>query len=238
MTSTLIPPAAGAPHDDPAAIERQLRASGGRSDRTFRNLCYLAAAVVLGVLGLITVTMVGRSTDALDWMGLDFITSRRWNPPEQIYGILSFIWGTVYTATIALLLAVPISLGIALFITQVAPTWLRRIMVYVIDLLAVIPSVVIGLWGVLVLAPNILGFYSWLSDTFDGWPILGSIFGDNPQGRSFFTASIVLAVMITPIIVSLSREVIETTPAFEKEAALALGAVSYTHLTLPTIYSV
>jgi phosphate transport system permease protein len=137
------------------------------------------------------------------------------------------MWGTVYTATIALLLAVPVSLGIALFITQVAPTWLRRIMVYVIDLLAVIPSVVIGLWGVLVLAPNLFGFYGWLSDTFDGWPILGAVFGDNPQGRSFFTASIVLAVMITPIIVSLSREVIETTPAFEKEAALALGATRW-----------
>jgi len=208
-------------------IEAQLHAGGGRADRSFRNVCYAAGAVVLGVLGLITVTMIGRSTKALDWMGLDFFTARRWNPPQQIYGILSFIWGTVYTSTIALVLAVPVSLGIALFITQVAPTWLRKLMVYVIDLLAVIPSVVIGLWGVLVLAPNILGFYSWLSDTFDGWPILGSIFGDNPQGRSFFTASIVLAVMITPIIVSLSREVIETTPQFEKEAALALGATKW-----------
>ena len=229
MTSTLTPEQAGAP--DPgaerAAIERELHSGGGGSDRAFRNLSYGAGGAVLAVLGLITITMVGRSTDALDWMGIDLFTSRRWNPPKQVYGILSFIWGTLYTATIALALAVPVSLGIALFITQVAPSWLRKVMVYVIDLLAVIPSVVIGLWGVLVLVPNILGFYKFLSRTIGSWPILGSIFGDNPQGRSFFTASIVLAVMITPIIVSLSRSVIETTPQFEKEAALALGATKW-----------
>jgi phosphate transport system permease protein len=133
----------------------------------------------------------------------------------------------VYTATIAVAIAVPISLGIALFITQVAPRWLRAAMVYVIDLLAVVPSVVFGLWGVLVLAPHIGGFYGWLSRTFDGWPVLGTIFGPNPQERSFLTAAIILALMVTPIIVSLSREVIETTPQIEKEAALALGATKW-----------
>jgi phosphate transport system permease protein len=160
-------------------------------------------------------------------MGIEFFTSRRWSPPDQFYGILSYIWGTVYTAVIALLLAVPVSLGIALYITQVAPQRLKRIMIYVIDLLAVVPSVVFGLWGVLVLSEHIKGFYGWLSTTFDGWPVLGSIFGGNPQGRSFFTAGIILAIMITPIVVSLSREVIETTPTFEKEAALALGATRW-----------
>jgi phosphate transport system permease protein len=183
--------------------------------------------MVLLVLGLIAYTMVSRSTDALSHMGLDFFTSRRWSPPDEFYGILSYVWGTVYTAVIALTLSVPISLGIALYITQVAPLWLKKAMTYVIDLLAVVPSVVFGLWGVLVLSVHIKGFYKWLSATFDGWPVLGSIFGDNPQGRSFFTAGIILAVMITPIIVSLSREVIETTPTFEKEAALALGATRW-----------
>jgi phosphate transport system permease protein len=212
------------PPDD---LQHRLEPTGGRADRSFRYLAYAAGLTVLVVLGLITYTMVSRSSDALSKMGLDFFTSRRWNPPQQSYGILSYIWGTVYTALIALTLSVPVSLGIALFITQVAPGWLRRTMVYVIDLLAVVPSVVFGLWGVLVLSVHIRGFYVRLSDTFDGWPLLGSIFGPNPQGRSFFTAGIILAIMITPIIVSLSREVIETTPSFEKEAALALGATKW-----------
>ncbi|MCU1504189.1 MAG: phosphate transporter inner rane subunit PstC [Ilumatobacteraceae bacterium] len=182
---------------------------------------------MLAVLCLITLTMTGRSIKSLQHMGLDFFTSRSWNPPAQFYGILSFIWGTVFTATIAVLIAIPISLGIALFITQVAPRWLRSMMVYAVDLLAVVPSVVFGLWGVFVLAPHIGGFYGWLSRTFDGWPVLGTLFGPNPQTRSFLTAGIILALMITPIIVSLSREVIETTPQIEKEAALALGATKW-----------
>lgn len=205
----------------------ELAASGGSADQAFRVTAYAAGGVVLLVLGLVTYTMVSRSTDALSHMGLDFFTSRRWSPPDEFYGILSYVWGTVFTAVIALALSVPISLGIALFITQVAPRWLKKTMTYVIDLLAVVPSVVFGLWGVLVLSVHIKGFYGWLSGTFHGWPVLGTLFGDNPQGRSFFTAGIILAVMITPIVVSLAREVIDTTPAFEKEAALALGATRW-----------
>jgi phosphate transport system permease protein len=219
MTATITPP--------PDDFQQLLEPSGNKADQSFRLTAYAAGATVLIVLGLITYTMVSRSTDALSKMGLDFFTSRRWNPPKQSYGILSYIWGTVFTAFIALALSVPVSLGIALFITQVAPGWLRKTMVYVVDLLAVVPSVVFGLWGVLVLSVHIRGLYVWLSDTFDGWPLLGNVFGPNPQGRSFFTAGIILAIMITPIIVSLSREVIETTPSFEKEAALALGATKW-----------
>lgn len=218
MTDISTLPPTGAP---------QLEGSGGRADRAFRGTSYLAGGCVLLILGLIAFTMINRSTDALSHMGLDFFTSKRWNPPGKAYGILSYIWGTVYTALIALCLSVPLSLGIALYITQVAPVWLKKSMTYVIDLLAVVPSVVFGLWGVLVLSKHIKGFYGWLSSTFDGWPVLGSIFGGNPQGRSFFTAGIILAVMITPIVVSLAREVIETTPAFEKEAAWALGATRW-----------
>jgi phosphate transport system permease protein len=204
-----------------------LRSSRNGADRTFKSITYAAGALVLVILGLIAFTMTSRSTEALRHMGAKLFTSRIWDPPTRSYGILSYIFGTVYTSVIALVLAVPVSLGIALFITQVAPRWLRKVMIYVIDLLAVVPSVVFGLWGVLVLSHHIKGFYGWLSRTFHGWPVLGSIFGSEPQGRSFFTAGIILAVMITPIIVSLSREVIETTPQHEKEAALALGATQW-----------
>jgi phosphate transport system permease protein len=222
-TSTTTGPDADPLH----ALERELEGSGAPADQSFRMLAYAAGIMVLAVLGLITYTMVSHSTAALRHMGLDFFFTKRWSPPNQIYGILSYIFGTVYTAVIALTLSVPVSLGIALFITQVAPRWLRSSMTYVIDLLAVVPSVVFGLWGVLVLAKHLTGFYGWLSRTFDGWPVLGTIFGPNPQGKSFLTAGIILAIMITPIIVSLSREVIETTPQFEKEAALALGSTRW-----------
>ena len=204
-----------------------LHSEGGRGDRTFTGLTRLAGLLVLAVLGLITYTMVSRSGDALRHMGLDFFTSRRWNPPARQYGILSYIYGTIFTAVIALTLSVPVSLGIALFMTQIATPRLKRWLGTVIDLLAVVPSVVFGLWGVLVLARHIDGMYRWLSSTFHSWPILGSFFGGQPQGKSFLTAGLVLAVMIPPIIVSLSREVIDTTPQYEKEAALALGATRW-----------
>jgi phosphate transport system permease protein len=204
-----------------------LRGSGGGGDRSFTLLARLAGFLVLAVLGLITYTMVSRSGDALRHMGLDFFTSRRWNPPGRQYGILSYIYGTIFTAVIALTLSVPVSLGIALFLTQIATPRIKRWLSTAIDLLAVVPSVVFGLWGVLVLARHIDGFYKWLSSTFHSWPVLGSVLGGQPQGKSFLTAGLVLAVMITPIIVSLSREVIDTTPQFEKEAALALGATRW-----------
>jgi phosphate transport system permease protein len=172
-----------------------------RADLVFRSLSIGAAALVLIVLGAIALVMSTRGAPVLDAMGLSFLTSTRWSPAAALYGALPFIWGTLYTSAIALVLAVPISLGVALFITQIAPLRARRPLVYLLDLLAVVPSVVFGLWGILVLAPHL--------------------------GRSFLTAGIILAIMITPIITSLAREVIETTPANEKEAALALGATRW-----------
>ena len=178
-----------------------LRGTTQRADTAFRWLALGAAAVVLVVLGAIALVMANRARPVFEAMGLDFLVSRRWSPADALYGALPFLWGTLYTALIAVVLAVPVSLGVALFVTQVAPMRLRRPLVYVLDLLAVIPSVVFGLWGVLVLAPHI--------------------------GRSFLTAGVILAIMITPIITSLAREVIETTPPGEKEAALALGATRW-----------
>lgn len=181
----------------------ELRARSQHADRAFRWIAAAAAAFVLVILGLIAVTMTNRAMPVLDRMGFDFFTSKRWSAPDGIFGALPFIFGTIYTAVIAVAIAVPISLGVALFITQVAPPRLKKPMIYLIDLLAVVPSVVFGLWGVLVLSTH---------------------FG---LGRSFLTAGIILGIMITPIITSLAREVIETTPATDKEAALALGATRW-----------
>ena len=178
-----------------------LRGKPAPADTTFRWLALASAAIVLVILGLIALVMTGRALPVFREMGLSFFTSTRWSPPDGKFGALPFVWGTLYTSLIALVLAVPVSLGVALFVTQIAPPKLRRPLVYIIDLVAVVPSVVFGLWGILVLTPHI--------------------------GRSFLAAGIILAIMITPIITSLAREVIETTPPGEKEAALALGATRW-----------
>jgi phosphate transport system permease protein len=180
-----------------------LRGKRAYADTGFRWLAIVAASLVLLILGAIAVSMTARSWPVLGRMGLDFFTSRRWSPADKQNGALPVIWGTLYTAAIAVAISEPISLGVAMFVTQIAPRRLRMPIIYVLDLLAVVPSVVFGLWGVMVLSQH---------------------FG---LGRSFLTAGIILAIMITPIITSLAREVIETTPQNEKEAALALGATKW-----------
>jgi phosphate transport system permease protein len=211
-----------------AIVKTSLRARGGWADRIFSWVALAAAALVLVVLSLIAITMTRRSWAALDLMGPDFFTSSRWSPPDKFFGAAAFIFGTVLSATIAVLIAVPVSIGIALFVTQVAPRWMRRPIVYVTDLLAVVPSVVFGLWGVLVFSGAIKGFYGWLHDTFGGIPVVGDVFGPpSASGRAFLTAGIILAIMIIPIVTSLSREVIDTVPATDREGALALGATRW-----------
>jgi phosphate transport system permease protein len=178
-----------------------LRGNKQYADKAFGALAVGSAALVLLILGMIAITMTNRARPVLSHMGLDFFTSSKWSETDNVFGALPFIWGTIYTAVIAVALAVPVSLGVSLFITQVAPPWLKRPLVTLIDLLAVVPSVVFGLWGVMVLAPHL--------------------------NRSFLTAGIILGIMITPIITSLAREVIETTAQSDKEAAYALGATRW-----------
>ncbi len=205
-----------------------LHSKGGAADRSFRTVALLAGGLVLLILALIAFTTANRAWPAFRLMGLDWFTESRWAPNDDVFGALGFIVGTLISATIAIVLAVPVSLGIALFVTQVAPTWLRRPVIYLMDLLAVVPSVVFGLWGLKVLAPKLVGFYNDLHGWFGSVPVLGDIFGPPSQrGTAFFTAGIILAIMITPIVTSLAREVIDTTPAGEKEGALALGATRW-----------
>ena len=211
-----------------ATVKTSLRARGGWADRIFSWVALAAAALVLVVLSLIAITMTKRSWAALDLMGPDFFTSSRWAPPDKFFGAAAFIFGTLLSATIAVLIAVPVSIGIALFVTQVAPRWMRRPIVYVTDLLAVVPSVVFGLWGVLVFSGAIKGFYGRLHDTFGAIPVVGAVFGPpSASGRAFLTAGIILAIMIIPIVTSLSREVIDTVPTTDREGALALGATRW-----------
>jgi phosphate transport system permease protein len=183
--------------------------------------------VVLVILGLIAVSTTREAWPVFSHDGLRFLTSTRWAPNAEVFGSLPFVYGTVVTAIVALTLAVPVSVGIALFLSDVAPRRLRRPVSSLVDLLAAIPSVVYGLWGVVVLAPWLTGVYERVSDVTSPVPILSSLFAGPSTGRGLFTAGIILALMVTPIITSITREVFATVPAMTKEAAYALGATRW-----------
>jgi len=197
------------------------------ADHVFRVAALASGLSVLVVLALIAGSMAQKAWPAFRHSGLDFVTSSRWAPNVEVFGALAFVAGTLLVSVIALVFAVPVSIGIALFLSELAPRRLRRPVIYLIDLLAAIPSVVFGLWGLLVLAPAIVGVY----ETFGGWmesvPVLGTVFGPPYNGKSLFTAGLILALMITPIITSISREVFDTVPAAQKEAAFALSATRW-----------
>jgi len=200
-------------------------------DRLFRGSTLLAGALILVILVLIAYTVTNKSVPVFRAEGLDFFTERRWAPTKEIYGALSFIYGTAVTALLAVVISVPVSLGIALFTTQVAPPRMKKWLVSLTDLVAVVPSVVFGLWGIIFLAPKLVGAYKHVSGWFHGWPILGDVFGQTGAGRTFMTAGLILSVMITPIITSISREVIETCPQTDRDGALALGATRWEMIT-------
>ena len=206
--------------------EGPLHGGSRLADQLFRGVCLASGLLVLVVLGLILFSTTKEAMPAFRHEGLGFITSKNWNPADGHFGALAFIYGTLVVSAIALLLAVPVSLGLALFITELAPTRFRTPATYLIDLLAAIPSVVYGLWGILVFGPEIARLYTHLSTTFDGVPLLGNLTAV-PQGRSFMTAGIILAIMITPIVTSISKEVFATVPRDQKEAAWGLGATRF-----------
>jgi phosphate transport system permease protein len=180
----------------------------------------------LAILALIAYSTTKEAWPAFKQEGLGFITSTTWIPAENKYGALAFIYGTVLSSLIALVLAVPVSLGIALYANEAAPRRLRKPVIYVMDLLAAIPSVVYGLWGIIVLAPAIQPVYKAISGAVGDVPVLGWFF-NGESGRSYMTAGIILAIMITPIITSLSREVIATVPSAQREAAYGMGATRW-----------
>jgi phosphate transport system permease protein len=211
--------AAGSAH--PLAQRRPL------GDRTFQILALASGLLVLVILVLIAISTTQQSTSWFSTAGFSGIFSTNWDPATNHFGAMAFVYGTVITSVIAIIIAVPVSVAMALLLTEVVPRRWARPIVYVVDLLAVVPSVVWGLWGILVFAPWVQGIYSSIASGLKGLPVLGSLFGPPTSGASFFTAGIILAVMITPIVTSLSREVIATVPAIDKEGAYALGATRW-----------
>jgi phosphate transport system permease protein len=214
------------PAGTPAGSARALAERRPLGDRTFQALALGSGLLVLVILVLIAITTSQQSTSWFSAEGFKIFTNN-WNPSANQFGALAFLYGTAITAVIALVMAVPVSVGIALLLTEVVQPRRARPIVYVIDLLAVVPSVVWGLWGILVFAPWLQHIYTSIASGVNGVPVLGPLFGQPVSGASFFTAGIILAFMITPIVTSLSREVIATVPTIDKEGAYALGATRW-----------
>jgi phosphate transport system permease protein len=210
-----------------APLERTRRARLG--DVVTRRLVAIAAGGLIVLLGLIVFNVATGGSKALQKFGLGFLTSTKWIPTENIFGALPFIFGTLVTSAIALVLAVPVAVGLALFVTQICPKPIRAPLAALSDMLAAIPSVVYGLWGIFILAP-------WMGTTLEPAlrssigrvPVVGALFhGNTSGGYNFLTAGVILAVMILPIISSIAREVLSTVPRDLRDGAFALGATRY-----------
>jgi phosphate transport system permease protein len=192
----------------------------------FRGLTTAAGAMVLVIIVAIAIFLISKAVPSLRADTENFLTYKQWfpNDAKPNFGIAALAFGTVLTSVIALIVAVPIALGIALFLSHYAPKRLANPLGFVVDLLAAVPSVVFGLWGRDVLLEPVRDFSIWLNQYFGWVPIFG---GDGPFGRSVLLGSLVLAIMVLPIVTSLSREVFQQTPGMNEEAALALGATKW-----------
>jgi len=209
---------------EPAVSDGLSSSRGARADVVFRYLALAAAVAVLVILALITISTTRSAWPAFSHHGASYFFSTDWRPNQGHFGILPFVYGTAVISLIGVILAVPTSIGIALFATEVAPRRLSRGITFVMDLLASIPSVVFGLVGFIVLKVPLQRLFRSVGDGVSGIPVLRSLFGQGSAGISLLTAGIVLAIMITPIITSVTREVFGTVPRNDKEGALALGA--------------
>ena len=199
-----------------------------RADRWFRYALMGTVVFVLLALASAALAMLWGGREALQTQGLSFFLSTEWNPVENRYGALAPIYGTVVTAIIAMLLAVPISFGIAVFLTEVAPRWLRGPVSAAIELLAGIPSIIYGMWGLFVLVPVMTAHVTpWLNEHLGTVPGLGMLFRGPPLGIGILTAGLVLAIMVVPFITSVMREVFLTVPTRLKESAYALGSTRW-----------
>ncbi len=201
------------------------------ADTLFRFATAACASIVLILLAGMLIRTTWSAWPAFSHSGIGIITSNTWNPNLSQFGGLSFIYGTLVTSVIALVLAVPVSVLIALFLTEVAPAPIATPLGYVVDLLAAVPSVVYGLWGVFVLVPFVTPIWTWMSTNLSFIPL----FSQFASGRNFATAGVILALMIVPIISAVSREIFRTVPADERESALALGATRWEMIRLAVL---
>ena len=198
------------------------------ADVVFSALAHGAAWLTLALLAGILVSLVIGAAPAIRAYGLSFLWTSEWDPVQNRYGGLVMIYGTLMTSLIALVIAVPVSFGIALFLTELSPLWLKRPLGTAIELLAAVPSIVYGMWGLLVFSPILSRFVQQpLQATFKGVPVLDSLFSGPPVGIGLLSAGIILAIMVIPFIASVMRDVFDVTPPMLKESAYALGSTTW-----------
>jgi phosphate transport system permease protein len=209
---------------DRAKVLRRLRLG----DTGFRHLTRAAAITVLVILGGIIVSLIHGSWQALSTFGVGFLFVESWNPVTEKFGAIAPIYGTLVTSFIAMLIAVPVGLFIALFLTELCPIWLRRPIGTAIELLAGIPSIIYGIWGLFVFAPFLQQTVQpFLIAVFGNVPVLSTLFAGPPYGIGILTAGLILAIMVLPFITSISRDVFEAVPPVIKEAAYGLGCTTW-----------
>ena len=197
-------------------------------DIVFGGIARLAAVVTLLSLGGIIVSLIVASLPTIHKLGLSFLWTADWDPPNDVFGALVPIYGTIATSLIALVIAVPVSFGIALFLTELSPTWLRRPLGIAIELLAAIPSIVYGMWGLLVFAPIFARFFQKpMGAVLGSIPFVGALFQGPPIGIGILCAGVILAIMIIPYIASVMRDVFQVTPVLLKESAYGIGCTTW-----------
>jgi phosphate transport system permease protein len=230
--STALLPEAGTPDE---VQPRSIRSVLGGGDRAFLTLTFMGGLAVLGMTVAVGVFLAAHAAEALGVARWSFLTTQEWQPDVHRFGIAAVITGTVLIAVVALVLSFPLALGTALFISEIAPNALKRPMVFVVDLLAAVPSVVYGIWGLVFLEGHVVGLSHWLNSWLGWIPIFhvpgahpsDPNVGNAPYGASTFIAAIVVAIMMTPIQCSIMREAFTLAPMGEREGAYALGATRW-----------
>jgi phosphate transport system permease protein len=209
-------------------IEPRHAARQRLGERMFRGATLTAAVLVLVLLGGVTIALIKGAWPALSHFKLEFLTRQIWNPVTEKFGALAPIYGTLVTSVIAMAVAIPLSFGISIFLTELCPAWLKRPVGVAVELLAAVPSIIFGIWGMFVFAPVLQRHVQpWLIDHLGPLPGVGLLFQGPPFGIGILTASLVLAIMVLPFIASVMRDVFETVPDVLRESAYGLGATTW-----------
>ena len=221
------------------AVAPRVTAAGRRAgvigDAVFRSLTFLFALLVLLILGGVIVALIDGALPAFRTFGFSFVVTEVWNPVTQKFGALAPIYGTLVTSAIAMLIGIPVAFGVAVFITEICPLWLKRPLATMIELLAAIPSIIYGIWGLFVFAPFVQEYIQpAIINSLGNLPGIGVLFAGPPLGIGVLTAGFILAIMVLPFISSIMRDVFQTVPAMLKESAYGLGA-TWTEVVLRVV---
>jgi phosphate transport system permease protein len=207
---------------------RPLAGGGDRGDKVFEGLATAMAASVPVLLLAIILLLIVDAWPALQRFGATFVTDTTWDPVNERFGAAAYVYGTVVTSVIALLIAAPIGVGCALFVAEYAPLWMRAPVSFLIELLAAIPSIIYGLWGFFILAPVMRGAIEpFLKNTLGNVPVVGALFAGPAVGRDLLVAGVILSIMILPTVTAVSREILRAVPDTQREGMLALGATKW-----------